>query len=74
MSSSKKIDSVSWKKLLSHRSLGFKEQVEWMGPVGSSGNRDANVRYRMEGEDIFFPLLDEKDLALRWPIRGRKMR
>lgn len=72
MSSFEETVSVSGQELSSHRSLGFEELVEWMGPMGSFGDQDASVRYRMGREDFFFPLLDENDISFGMAYRRPK--
>lgn len=53
-------------------SLGFEELVEWKGPVGESGNQDASVLYTIDGEEFFFPLLDERDVSSGMAYRRPK--
>lgn len=72
MSSSEHTVSVSGQESSIEESLGFEDLVEWKGPVGTSGIRDASVLYKMDRKDFFFLLLDEKDVSSGMTYRRPK--
>lgn len=63
MSLSERTISINDQESSFGESVGFEELVEWKGPVGSAGGLGASILYSMDGEEFFFPLIDEDDVS-----------
>lgn len=55
--------SVDGEESSTAESLGFEELVEWKGLIEIFEDLDACNLYTMDGEELFFPILDEDDVS-----------